>query len=87
MAHVRQSMPDSGLGLPLFRQQSSEHCKLSPAYSAAASLAGVALRLAGVALRVGSGEVPREEKMLYSGTDPESYITEYAVVYEENHVF
>ena len=23
-----------------------------------------------------SGEVPRGEKMLYSGTDPESYITE-----------
>ena len=27
-------------------------------------------------LRV-SGEVPRGEKMLYSGTDPESFITEY----------
>jgi hypothetical protein len=24
-----------------------------------------------------SGEVSRGEKMLYSGTDPESYITEY----------
>ena len=23
--------------------------------------------------------------MLYSGTDPESYITEYTFVYEENH--
>ena len=29
-------------------------------------------------------EVPRGEKMLYSGTDPESYITEYTSVYEEN---
>ena len=26
----------------------------------------------------------RGEKMLYFGTDPESYITEYTVVYEEN---
>ena len=25
-------------------------------------------------------EVPRGEKMLYSGTDPESYITEYTLV-------
>ena len=32
---------------------------------------------------VGSGEVSRGEKMLYSGTDPESYITEYTLVYEE----
>jgi len=31
----------------------------------------------------GFGEVPRGEKMLHSGTDPESYITEYALVYEE----
>jgi len=30
-----------------------------------------------------TGEVPRGEKMLYSGTDPESYITEYALVYEK----
>ena len=30
-----------------------------------------------------SGVVPRGEKMLYSGTDPESYITEYTLVYEE----
>ena len=30
-----------------------------------------------------SGEVPRGEKMLSSGTDPESHITEYAVVYED----
>ena len=30
-----------------------------------------------------SGEVSRGEKMLYSGTDPESYITEYTLVYEE----
>ena len=28
------------------------------------------------------GEVSREEKMLYSGTDPESYITKYTLVYE-----
>ena len=27
----------------------------------------------------GAGEVPRGEKMLYSGTDPESYITEYTL--------
>jgi len=27
-------------------------------------------------------EVPRGEKMLYAGTDPESNITEYALVYE-----
>ena len=32
------------------------------------------LVMMGLAL-VGSGEVPRGEKMLYSGTDPESYIT------------
>ena len=30
-----------------------------------------------------SGEVSRGEKMLYSGTDPESYITEYTFVYED----
>ena len=30
------------------------------------------------------GEVPREEKMLESGTDPESYIIEYTVAYEGN---
>jgi len=30
-----------------------------------------------------SGEVSRGEKMLYSGTDPESYITEITLVYEE----
>ena len=34
---------------------------------------------------INSGEVPRGEKMLYSGTDPESYITEYTLVYEEKH--
>ena len=34
-------------------------------------------------LREVSGEVPRGEKMLCSGTDPESYITEYTLVYEE----
>ena len=26
------------------------------------------------------GQVPRGEKMLYAGTDPESYITEYTLV-------
>ena len=31
-----------------------------------------------------SGEVSREEKMALPGTDPESYITEYTSVYEEN---
>ena len=30
-----------------------------------------------------SGEVPRGEKMLYSGTDPESYNTEFTLVYED----
>jgi hypothetical protein len=30
-----------------------------------------------------AGEVPRGEKMLNSGTDPESYITEYTLVYED----
>jgi len=50
--------------------------------------------IAGDRLRVGSpygfyyashppGEVSRGETMLYTGTDPESYITEYALVYEE----
>jgi len=29
------------------------------------------------------GKVPRGEKMLCSGTDPESYITEHTLVYEE----
>jgi len=33
-----------------------------------------------------SGEVPRGEKMPYSGTDPESYITEYTLVYEEQNI-
>ena len=31
----------------------------------------------------GVGEVSRGEKVLYSGTDPESYITEYTSVFEE----
>ena len=31
-----------------------------------------------------NGEVSRGEKVLYSGTDPESYITEYTLVYEDN---
>ena len=30
-----------------------------------------------------SGEVPRGDKMLFSGTDPESYITDYTSVYED----
>jgi len=30
-----------------------------------------------------AGEVPRGKNMLYSGTDPESYITEYTLVYED----
>ena len=29
------------------------------------------------------GEVPRGEKMLYSGTDPELYIREHTLVYED----
>ena len=29
-----------------------------------------------------AGEVSRGEKMLESGTDPESYITDYSLVYE-----
>ena len=29
------------------------------------------------------GEVPPGEKMLYSGTNPESHITEYTLVYED----
>ena len=32
------------------------------------------------------GEVPRGEKMLVSVTDPESYITEHTLVYEEQKV-
>ena len=28
-------------------------------------------------------EVPREEKMLFEGTDPESYVTKYTLVYED----
>ena len=30
-----------------------------------------------------SGEVPRGEKTLYSGTNPESCITEYILMYED----
>ena len=30
-----------------------------------------------------SGGVPRGEKMLSSGTNPESYITEYILIYED----
>ena len=33
------------------------------------------------------GEVSQGEKMLYSGTDPESYITENTFVYEEKIFF
>jgi len=36
---------------------------------------------------VGSGGVSRGEKMLYSGTNPEAYITEYTLVYEDNTSF
>ena len=35
---------------------------------------------------IDSGEVPSGETVLYSGTDPESYITKYTVVYEFDHV-
>ena len=35
--------------------------------------------------RLRVGEVQHGEKMLYSGTDPESYITEYTLVYEDIH--
>jgi hypothetical protein len=31
-----------------------------------------------------SGEVPRAKKMLLSETDPESYLTEYTSVYEDD---
>ena len=30
-----------------------------------------------------TGEISRGKKMLYSGTDPESYINEYTLVYED----
>ena len=36
-----------------------------------------------LAVRFYRGEVPRGEKMLFSGTDPESYITECTLVYED----
>jgi len=39
------------------------------------------MRVSPRALR--GGEVPRGEKMLYLGTDPESYINEYTSVYED----
>ena len=32
-------------------------------------------------------KVPRGAKLLYSGTNPESYITEYAFVYDDKNVF
>ena len=32
---------------------------------------------------LGPGEVPSGDKMLYYGTDPESYITEHTLVYED----
>ena len=34
--------------------------------------------------RLRVGEVPRGEKILYAGTDPESYITQYTLVYEDH---
>ena len=37
-------------------------------------------------LRVGSGEVPRGEKMLKSGTDPESCVTEHILVCEDDRL-
>ena len=37
----------------------------------------------GVPFVEASGEVPRGEKMLYSGADPELYITEYILAYED----
>ena len=40
------------------------------------------MALEGLAAMI-SGEVPRGEKMLYSGTDPESYITKHTLVYED----
>ena len=30
------------------------------------------------------GEDPRGEKMLYSGTNPESHITEHTLIYDDN---
>jgi len=38
-----------------------------------------------VGRKVFFGEISRGEKMLYSWTDPGSYITEYALVYEDEH--
>ena len=35
--------------------------------------------------RLRVGEVSREEKMALRGTDPESHITEYTLVYEDNN--
>ena len=35
----------------------------------------------------GSGEVPRGEKIHSSGTDPESFITDYTLVYEDESSF
>ena len=37
--------------------------------------------------RLGVGWVPRGKKMLYSGTDPESYFAEYTSVYEDHSPF
>jgi len=34
--------------------------------------------------RLRIGEVPRREKLLFSGTDPASYITQYTLVYEDH---
>jgi len=31
-----------------------------------------------------TGEVPHREKMPYSGTDPESYVTVYTLVYNDD---
>jgi len=35
---------------------------------------------------IDSGEVSRGERMLYSGADPESYITEYTLVYADDRL-
>ena len=35
---------------------------------------------------LGSGGVLRGEKLLLSGTEPESYITEYSLIYEDKNL-
>jgi len=75
-AHTRQSKPESGLGEERLsrpgraREQNFWRGKWSKG---------------GNRLRVGwlQGEVPRGEKMLFSGPDPESDITEHTSIYED----